>query len=547
MKKLWMFQVFVVLSLLMVALAFGQHELVVPTATGFDDVLNDVIAADTTSTGARVDSARVYVLVRGGMYFVNSSIRNDGWPLNIIGQEGEGALPVIYQTPTSTATNGFDLIRIKGDCYIKDVVYDGYLESDPTTIAKIGNSFVRTDAAGYDVVIDHCIVSNTQGQFIRTESAARLVKLTNNIFANMGDLGRSNFGAGKCVDFRGNSCDSAIFVNNTFVNFQDRIIRHRSSTAALNNLIFDHNTIINGFSYHGTLALGYVGDKVQITNNLWLDAFVAGQDTDVVRQSEFNECAELDDYGFSKMTWISSVPNDSTEWDVKFNYYAVSMAVQAFYDSVGGVDLAFKGAGLPLTAHIAGKTGVEEFVELTSFDVANRPEPMVAMAKWYRTPVADGGAGKTKATDNFDRATDDYDRCDLNYLLTTFDATYSTSSAAYTGASGGAPVGDLNWFPEFLGISKENPVGPVSFSLKQNYPNPFNPTTQITFNLDKSGYTVLSIYNLLGQIVAKPVANHLPAGSYQITFDASHLAGGIYFYKLECAGQVNVRKMMLLK
>ncbi|MFA6744070.1 MAG: T9SS type A sorting domain-containing protein, partial [Candidatus Neomarinimicrobiota bacterium] len=139
-----------------------------------------------------------------------------------------------------------------------------------------------------------------------------------------------------------------------------------------------------------------------------------------------------------------------------------------------------------------------------------------------------------------------FDRRMIEYYRDTLDCSYPTTAAAYTGADG-IPVGDLNWFPEFVGVSEEKPAGPVSFSLKQNYPNPFNPTTQIAFNLDKSGYTVLSIYNLLGQIVAKPVANHLPAGSYQITFDASHLAGGIYFYKLESAGQVNVRKMMLLK
>jgi len=543
MKKLWVFQVVLMLSVLMISSVFGQHELVVPSATSFDDLLNVTIAGDTTSAGERNDSARIYVLQRGGMYFVNSSIRNTEWPLNIVAEEGTGVLPVIYQTPPSTATNGFDLIRIKGDCYIKDVVYVGYVEADAASIANIGNSFVRTDAAGYDIVIDNCVVSQTKGQFIRTESAARLVKLTNNIFANMGDLGRSNFGAGKCVDFRANSCDSAIFINNTFINFQDRIVRHRSSTAALNNLIFNHNTIINGFSYHGTLALGYVGDKVQITNNLWLDSFVAGQDTDKVRQSEFNECAELDDYGFSKMTWISSVPNDSTEWIVNNNYFAVSAAVQAFYDSVAGTCAAYKGVGLPLTTHILGKTGVEEFVELPSFEVANRPEPMVAMAKWYRSP---DGANKTKTTTNFIRATDDYDRRGYVYFLDTLDCSYSTTSTAYTAADG-IPVGDLNWFPEFVGVSAEKPVSPASFSLKQNFPNPFNPTTQIAFQLSKAGYTTLSIYNLLGQIVATPVSKHLSAGSYTINFDASHLAGGMYFYKLESAGQKNVRKMLLLK
>lgn len=540
-------KIVLVLALLLIAtVAYGQHEMVVPSATSFEDLLNETIGGDTTTTGERNDSLRVYVLERDGVYFINSTIRNDQWPLTIMAQEGSGAKPVVYQTPTAEATNGFDLIRIQGDCYIDGITYVGFIESDTAAINKPGNSFVRTDAAGYDIIIKNCVISQTRGQFLRTQSATRKVELRNNIFANMGDLGRSNFGAGKGVDFRDTSCDSAIIVNNTWVNFQDRIIRHRSSTAAINNFIFDHNSVVNGMSYHGTLALGYVGDNVQITNNFWYDHFVAGQDTDAVRQSEFNECEEQDEYGFSKMTWISSVPNDSTEWNVKSNYYSVSDAVQAFYDSVGAVDNAFKGVGIALTDHIAGKSGVEDFIK-ESIDVVARPEPMLDMAIWYRTPIADGGAGKTKATDNFVRSEADFDRVKYTFLVDTLDLSYPTSSTAYSGGTDGKPVGDLTWFGMDVAIDDNKELTAKAFTLEQNYPNPFNPTTQIAFTLEKSVKTSLTIYNMLGQIVSTPVEGKLKAGYHKVTFDASNLATGVYFYQLQSGKQSMTKKMLLIK
>ena len=104
--------------------------------------------------------------------------------------------------------------------------------------------------------------------------------------------------------------------NNTFVNYTDRIIRHRNSTAPIESFVFDHNTIINAVSYHGTLALGQVGQSVQITNNLFYDSFVAGADSsDIVRQEEFNESGELYPNGRPAMQWIFSVPNETTDLD----------------------------------------------------------------------------------------------------------------------------------------------------------------------------------------------------------------------------------------
>jgi hypothetical protein len=88
---------------------------------------------------------------------------------------------------------------------------------------------------------------------------------------------------------------------------------------------------------------------------------------------------------------------------------------------------------------------------------------------------------------------------------------------------------------------------PLRYALYQNYPNPFNPTTQIRYDLKNPGMTRLAVYNLLGETVTELVNANQPAGSYTVSFDGNDLASGVYFYRLESAGFVQVHKMMLMK
>jgi hypothetical protein len=74
---------------------------------------------------------------------------------------------------------------------------------------------------------------------------------------------------------------------------------------------------------------------------------------------------------------------------------------------------------------------------------------------------------------------------------------------------------------------------PAEFRLGQNFPNPFNPVTQISYDLPKSGNVSLKVYNTNGQQVSVLVNAYEKAGRYQVIFDGSHLASGIYFYQLE--------------
>jgi hypothetical protein len=96
------------------------------------------------------------------------------------------------------------------------------------------------------------------------------------------------------------------------------------------------------------------------------------------------------------------------------------------------------------------------------------------------------------------------------------------------------------------GIEKENTI-PADYSLEQNYPNPFNPSTKIRFSLPESGFTTLTIYDLLGNEVGILISENLTAGIYSVNFDASNLASGTYFYKLNTVNFIQVMKMLLVK
>jgi len=98
-----------------------------------------------------------------------------------------------------------------------------------------------------------------------------------------------------------------------------------------------------------------------------------------------------------------------------------------------------------------------------------------------------------------------------------------------------------------VGISHNGNEIPVSFALYQNYPNPFNPVTKIRFDLPKSSFVKITVFDVLGQEV-KVIANQMmEAGKFETEFSASIFAGGIYFYKIEAGDFSEVKKMILIK
>ena len=95
--------------------------------------------------------------------------------------------------------------------------------------------------------------------------------------------------------------------------------------------------------------------------------------------------------------------------------------------------------------------------------------------------------------------------------------------------------------------SGENVYLPSSFKLEQNFPNPFNPGTIIRYSIDKPQFVQLAVYDVLGNKVAELVCEYKEAGIYNVNFNPSKLASGIYIYTLRAGEFSQTRKMIYIK
>jgi flagellar hook assembly protein FlgD len=557
-------------AFLFTSLAFGQSVVKLKAYDGTPgSLLIAQIKADTLANKG-IPAGRVYELEAGKIY-LSTELFNVAakYTLRLKGAEGKKA--IIYLYPTGTGANptrppGNLFVLIGGNLEMSNIAVAGFFEPDAAGLNDVQGGLVNTTAAGSSIIVDKCVLSNINGQHIRTGSATKVVKVTNTIFANAGALTTSNFGAGKGLDLREASCDSLILLNNTFVNYQDRPIRHYNfanplaGTGGLKYVRIEHNSFVNGMGFHGLLSLGNVGKEVIISNNLFVDAFASGEDsTDGTRAAEWANTGEKYPSGKNRMSWIFTAPNDTTIWKVKNNFYSISAAGQKFFDDNKSTPIT---EGKPLSWHInrrLGSDSVKAF-QKQSVTLKNIPNLMINMMNWYLSPA---GGNKTKNTPSslWDKNLHDFDRRDLNYYINDYNGGYVTTSPLYMAAEKGFPVGDLNWFPTEKQIWDNggsivsvngNEIIPNEFTLDQNYPNPFNPTTTISYALPKASNVSLVVFNALGQKVAELVNAEQAAGSYTVNWNGKDLSGknvssGIYFYQIKTADVSMTKKMMLLK
>jgi len=89
---------------------------------------------------------------------------------------------------------------------------------------------------------------------------------------------------------------------------------------------------------------------------------------------------------------------------------------------------------------------------------------------------------------------------------------------------------------------------PKDFKLYQNFPNPFNPMTKIKFDVPKSSFVTLKVYDILGKEISTLVNDKLQANTYMVDFNASGLNSGVYFYQLKIDNMpFAIKKMMVIK
>jgi hypothetical protein len=98
-----------------------------------------------------------------------------------------------------------------------------------------------------------------------------------------------------------------------------------------------------------------------------------------------------------------------------------------------------------------------------------------------------------------------------------------------------------------VGINGDQSNIPKEYALQQNFPNPFNPTTTISYQLPKSSFVKLAIYDINGRLVEILVNDQKNAGYYSINWNAVNISSGIYIYKIEADEFRNVKKCLIVK
>ena len=144
-----------------------------------------------------------------------------------------------------------------------------------------------------------------------------------------------------------------------------------------------------------------------------------------------------------------------------------------------------------------------------------------------------------------------YWRMDEETGQTAEDLSFYENNATL-GTSANQDASDPTWVEaNILIVTVEDEINntslPTSFNLSQNYPNPFNPSTRINYSVPYSSFVKIKLYDILGNEVATLLNEEMPAGIYEVEFNASKLSSGVYFYQLKAGDFIETKKMILMK
>ncbi len=481
----------------------------------------NVITADST---ARRDAGEptYYVLKRGGVYPIQTTIKAVDYDFNLKAEDGEGALPLVVPAPTEDGGyNRFIYFYQSGT--FENIHFDMTRPNGAYSDRSL--RIYGTDA---DISFKGCIMNHDRGGFIVIMSDSNDIFIEDCLFGN-GNVHNAIGGNGRLLECRSGSVDTMIVTNSTFYNLSDRVVRNMGTE--INYLEMNHVTGMNAQSHMGCIQLGKT-HKFKYTNNIFVN-YCAEGDHPLVNEITSPEKAF---YAIAVDTLY-----DDHDFIINYNNMYIEQNLLDYFASNDSVGVP--GVVAPLLASALTNTDATHFSEVLEF--VNGPDSIIDfITAIYEDPNA------TEFPNNW---------CDKD--ITTLDFAYSVDSQSYTAGKGGFPLGDLNWFPEkkqeWAGwyptdVEEQGTAVVEDFKLFQNYPNPFNPSTVIDYTLLKSSNVKLTVYNALGQQVADLVNQKQAAGTYSVNWNAldnqtNPLSAGIYFYKLETESFSQVNKMVLLK
>jgi len=526
--------------------------------------LNNFINADTTAGGYVVPNT-VFALKPGGtldtVYFMTAPISAKG-NVTIVGyvNPSTGHPPVIAPSIAEDNSSigyffgpeGDDTLTLRG-LYFLGTRTDG---------VSFTGRFVSPAGDSNIFYFDHCILENISGAgnpnlFDTWNHDHNSFYVTNCEFRNNQDDNPQNPGFA-WVDPGTYPCDTAIFRNNTFFLTGGYILG--SSGFGCGYLDFEHNTIfVTGEG--GAFDLYHMTNSV-IKNNIFYGVSAAAYPAswyNNVHGSWGSSIIPIDSLGP-----VAAPPYNLTEAD---RHITITNNAYFWPEQIVNNWMQYKG-GAWASDSIHWPTFVDTQPGMLT-DKTNWPH-----INYANNDSVDPGFGATIVDSAASRMAAFVDTCWNNsgtgqgvrpyvYAMVdppTWDGVpndWATTqgypvaenlkySASLVGDDG-KPLGDLNWFPEFLAVHQTPNLIPDKFDLSQNYPNPFNPTTNIKVSLSHPGIMSLTIFNVLGQIVQVVDRGYRQAGEYTFDVSLDRFASGVYFYTLQQGSSSITKKMLLLK
>jgi len=295
-----------------------------------------------------------------------------------------------------------------------------------------------------------------------------------------------------------------------------------NATATVSGNYFAQNTSVGGAGLGG--AIGVFGSAFRLENN-------------ILAQNSSN-------YGGA--IYVSGAPPEGSEQEMINN-------------TVVGNHAQYYGGGL----YISSGANIVALNDIFWSDTAGAGDPEISLGGGVAVVLYSDVQGGWPGTGNIDA---DPLFADTIYPLasnspciaTGIDSIeiggvwYYAPMSDYGGNPRPMPVGtppDMGAWEYQVAVGVDEPFAtiPETYYLFQNYPNPFNPSTVISFQLPVSGSVTLRVHNLLGQEVATLVNEEMKPGSYEVTFDATGLASGVYLYRLTAGSFSDMKKLLVLK
>jgi endo-1,4-beta-xylanase len=177
-------------------------------------------------------------------------------------------------------------------------------------------------------------------------------------------------------------------------------------------------------------------------------------------------------------------------------------------------------------------------------------EPRNPLMVWNLSPLATSHRVQVSTNSTFTSIVADSTAADtvlrINPLAANTTFYWRVSASNIYGVSSYSVTGSFTTGDQIVEVRGSGGI-PTEFSLFQNYPNPFNPSTTIAFSLPRSSEVRLVLVNMLGQVMRELASGSFGAGEHRIAVDASELATGVYFYRLQAGEFVDMRKLVLIK